>query len=233
MCGERAVTSDDADHGYFDVSLQRDIRKTLDQFGKMTTRKADYLFHKANQLLEASNFEAAIAAYQEAALLEEPIGGLLPNLRTAWMLSHSKFLDEVSEKYPDSIAPYITKLGFDLENHRPKIVIEQCGLLLDKFSANKHLDLILRGLRLGAAIQFGSGTYILEDSTAVWTKLSSPRGRRKLIEELLSATDTNLIPAFIDLSESDVFPSSVKLLFQKKAELLEALDRVDFKELRG
>jgi hypothetical protein len=192
------------------------------------------LFAKANELLDASLFEDAIKLYRELAFYEETHSQALFNLGIAWRLSHLTFVDDIVTAMPNSVAANTFKVMLLIRNHQSKQAFSLSNeLLTTRFkNASDTVQLRLRSVRFKATVDAGNSTYLAEDFTLIWESLHNPRGRRKLLQDLLAVPHVNLIPAFEMLAKDSRFSESMRAIFQEHAEQLNRLQALYDDELK-
>lgn len=195
----------------------------------MTT--AQEMFALANSLFDELRFEEAVSIYQKATL-EDPKSYAFANLMIAHSTWQIHFANTLIEKYPDSISALIDKIMvLNNEQVQANQAVELCTNALNNLELTHGQRTRFTELRFRPAIKVGIGEYLKDDFVLIWQSLSGSKGKRKLLEELLSATSISLKPVFSELAQDTTFTPSIRNLFEKKAQLLLLLKDIDNTEL--
>lgn len=204
---------------------------------KISTR-----FKIANDLFDIWDFAGAIRLYEEALFLDEESQqdgwtkeDIFINLIQARDLARLVFLRKFVEKYPDSILAQRQLIHLYLAEHRPKEAYTLCEKLFEQMAqqaaSQEHVVTGHYSLRFGVGLSIGNPTHLAKDFLTIWKTLHNPRGKRRLLTDILSSEDARLLPAFIELSQHPDLSPNIQVLFKQKAESLQLLQQVFDTEL--
>jgi hypothetical protein len=182
-------------------------------------------FKHANHLLDETRYEEAIKVFREA-IQEEPKSNMLANLTIALSLWHLQFLEKLIELHPEDVTVHAFRIRARIHDRRFEEAFQICTDVLNSYSIKSGMILQLKSLRLRCATHSGRGDYLKDDFISVWKSLKTPKSKRMLLRDLLSTSEANFAPVFLELAAENLFSKNIIELFEKKAQFLLLLDNI-------